>query len=104
MSGEEDSLGRRVRRYARVGASVGNIAARLAGNRYLGLPLDRAAHAADLRRALGGLKGPLMKVAQIMATIPEALPREYVAELSQLQAHAPAMGWVFVKRRMTTEL
>ncbi len=104
MSGEEDSLGRRVRRYARVGASVGNIAARLAGNRYLGLPLDRAAHAADLRRALGGLKGPLMKVAQIMATIPEALPREYVAELSQLQAHAPAMGWVFVKRRMTAEL
>jgi predicted unusual protein kinase regulating ubiquinone biosynthesis (AarF/ABC1/UbiB family) len=104
MSREEDSLGRRVRRYAKVGASVGNIAARLAGNRYLGLPLDRAAHAADLRRALGGLKGPLMKVAQIMATIPEELPREYVAELSQLQAHAPAMGWAFVKRRMAAEL
>src|SRR5262249_45634503 len=53
---------------------------------------------------LGGLKGPLMKVAQIMATIPDALPKEYVQELAQLQANAPSMGWPFVKRRMATEL
>ncbi|HSM19091.1 MAG TPA: AarF/ABC1/UbiB kinase family protein, partial [Hyphomicrobiales bacterium] len=52
----------------------------------------------------GGLKGPLMKAAQILATIPEALPREYAEELRQLQSNAPAMGWPFVKRRMAAEL
>ncbi len=102
--GEEDSLGGRVRRYAKVGTAVGGLAARLAGDRVFGLALDRPAHAKDLKNALGGLKGPLMKVAQILATIPEALPQEYVQELIQLQANAPAMGWLFVKRRMAAEL
>ncbi len=101
---DDPSLGGRVRRYARVGSSVGGLAARLAGERYLGMKLDRAGHAADLRAALGGLKGPLMKVAQILSTIPDALPKEYAEELAQLQADAPAMGWPFVKRRMATEL
>ena len=101
---ENDSLGGRVRRYARVSGKVGGLAARLAGERVLGLPLNRAKHAAALREALGGLKGPLMKVAQIMSTIPEALPDEYVAELTQLQSNAPSMGWPFVKRRMSSEL
>jgi len=104
MAGEDDSLPGRVRRYARVGTAVGTLAARLAGERYLGIKLDRSEHAAELRKALGGLKGPLMKVAQIMSTIPEALPQEYVAELTQLQANAPSMGWAFVKRRMAAEL
>src|SRR5437763_6784942 len=45
-----------------------------------------------------------MKVAQLLATIPEALPEEYVRELIQLQANAPAMGWPFVRRRMQGEL
>jgi predicted unusual protein kinase regulating ubiquinone biosynthesis (AarF/ABC1/UbiB family) len=104
MADEDNSLGRRVRRYAQVGTAVGGIAARLAGQRYLGLPLDRARHAADLSAALGGIKGPLMKVAQLLATIPNGLPEEYVNELVQLQADAPPMGWPFVKRRMTGEL
>ena len=47
---------------------------------------------ANCARALGGLKGPWMKVAQLLATIPGALPREYAAELSQLQADAPGDG------------
>ncbi len=101
---EDDNLAGRVRRYARVGAAVGGLAARLAGQRYLGMKLDRDRHAAELAAALGGLKGPLMKVAQIMSTIPDALPKEYVAELAQLQADAPPMGWPFVKRRMNAEL
>src|SRR5258707_11438635 len=54
--------------------------------------------------ALGGIKGTLMKVAQLLATIPDALPEEYVRELIQLQANAPAMGWPFVRRRMMGEL
>jgi predicted unusual protein kinase regulating ubiquinone biosynthesis (AarF/ABC1/UbiB family) len=98
------SIRGRVKRYAQVGTAVGGLAARLAGERYLGIKLDRDAHARELRAALGGLKGPLMKVAQIMATIPEALPQEYVQELIQLQSNAPPMGWPFVKRRMASEL
>lgn len=94
----------RVRRYAQVGTAVGGLAARLAGERYLGIAVDRDKHAADLKAALGGIKGPLMKVAQLLATIPEALPEEYVRELIQLQSNAPAMGWPFVRRRMMGEL
>ena len=101
---DEDSFTGRVRRYARVGSAMAGLGARLAGERYLGLAIDRERHAADLRAALGGIKGPLMKVAQLLATIPEALPEEYVRELIQLQADAPAMGWPFVRRRMMGEL
>ena len=101
---DRNSVGGRVRRYARVGAAVGGLAARFAGARFLGIDLDRHRHAGELKVALGGLKGPLMKVAQLLATIPDALPDEYVAELRQLQANAPAMGRPFVRRRMAAEL
>src|SRR5271154_415922 len=101
---DDDSFSGRFRRYARVGGAMGGLAARLAGERYLGLRIDRERHAADLKTALGGIKGPLMKVAQLLATIPDALPEEYVRELIQLQANAPAMGWPFVRRRMIGEL
>ena len=101
---EEDNFAGRMRRYARVGGAVGGLAARLAGERYLGIGIDRDRHAADLKAALGGIKGPLMKVAQLLATIPDALPEEYVRELIQLQSNAPAMGWPFVRRRMAGEL
>ncbi len=104
MSDDENTLGGRLARYARVGTAVGGLAARLAGGRVLGLPLDQERHAAQLKAALGGLKGPLMKVAQMMSTLPDALPDAYVRELAELQANAPAMGWPFVKRRMATEL
>ena len=100
----DDTLQGRVKRYAQVGAAVGGLAARLAGSRYLGWQLDKPQHAAELKAALGGVKGPLMKVAQIMATIPDALPQEYIQELGQLQSNAPSMGWPFVKRRMAAEL
>jgi predicted unusual protein kinase regulating ubiquinone biosynthesis (AarF/ABC1/UbiB family) len=93
-----------VRRFARTSGAVGGIAARVAGERVFGIKTDRAAHAEDLRQILGGLKGPLMKVAQILTTIPDALPPEYAAELSELQANAPSMGWPFVRRRMAGEL
>lgn len=97
-------IGGRFKRYAKVTSAMGGLAARLAGEKYLGIKINREQHAADLRAALGGLKGPLMKVAQILATIPDALPKEYVNELSHLQADAPSMGWLFVKRRMKAEL
>ena len=101
---EDDSISGRAMRYAKVGRAVGGLAARFAGERYLGLKLDRLEHATDLKEALGGLKGPLMKVAQILSTIPNALPSEYASQLAELQSNAPSMGWNFVKRRMAAEL
>ena len=101
---ENDSLTGRLKRYAKVTGAVGGLAARAAGQRYLGLDLGKQEMPADLKAALGGLKGPVMKVAQILATIPDALPDEYVKELRQLQSNAPSMGRLFVKRRMSSEL
>ena len=101
---ERNRLTARVQRYGRVGANVGGVAARIASARLLGLDPDRDREAASLAAALGGLKGPIMKVAQLLATIPEALPAEYAAELGQLQSQAPPMGWSFVRRRMAAEL
>ena len=93
-----------LRRMARTSGAVGGIAARVAGERVFGIRTDRAAHAEDLKTILGGLKGPLMKVAQFLSTVPDALPVEYAEELAQLQSNAPAMGWNFVRRRMVSEL
>src|SRR4051812_15930993 len=103
-SPDKNSFGRRARRYAKVSTAMTGLAARLAGQRYLGLNINKPVHARQLMESLGDLKGPLLKIAQLLATIPEALPKEYVLELQKLQAHAPPMGWPFVRRRMMTEL
>ena len=102
--GFKSQVGGRLKRYAKVTTTMSGLAARMAGERYLGMDIDRDRHAAQLREALGSLKGPLMKVAQILSTIPDALPAEYADELASLQADAPSMGWLFVKRRMAAEL
>ncbi len=104
MSDDRASLFGELRRMARTSGAVGGIAARLVGERAFGIKTNRADHAEDLKVILGGLKGPLMKVAQFLSTVPDALPAEYAAELAQLQANAPAMGWAFVRRRMAGEL
>jgi predicted unusual protein kinase regulating ubiquinone biosynthesis (AarF/ABC1/UbiB family) len=101
---EKNRFSARAARYARVSANVGGVAARYAGRRLLGGEPDRAGDASALSSALGRLKGPLMKVAQLMATVPDLLPAEYAVELQKLQSEAPPMGWAFVKRRMTAEL
>jgi predicted unusual protein kinase regulating ubiquinone biosynthesis (AarF/ABC1/UbiB family) len=101
---EKNRFSARAMRYGRVGANVGGVAARIAGRRLFGFDPERDKEAASLAAALGGLKGPIMKVAQLLATIPEALPAEYAAELGQLQSQAPPMGWPFVRRRMAAEL
>ena len=101
---EKNRFSARAARYARVGTNVGGVAAKFAASRLFGFGLDRGKNATDLAAALGGLKGPIMKVAQLMATIPDLLPPEYVEELQKLQSEAPPMGWAFVKRRMTAEL
>ncbi|MDR3373670.1 MAG: AarF/ABC1/UbiB kinase family protein [Ancalomicrobiaceae bacterium] len=100
---EANRLSSRVSRYARVGASMGTTAARIAGARLVGGD-DTAREGQLLAAALGSLKGPLMKVAQMLATIPDIIPAEWATEFVKLQAHAPPMGRVFVKRRMAAEL
>ena len=103
---EANRFSARAARYARVGANVGGVAARFAAQQLTGGRTSGrdATNAAALAKALGGLKGPLMKVAQLMATIPDLLPPEYADELSKLQSDAPPMGAAFVKRRMQAEL
>lgn len=101
---EANRFSARAARYARVGANVGGVAARIAGARLFGMEGRNASNAEALAKALGGLKGPLMKVAQLVATIPDVVPPEYAAELQKLQSEAPPMGAAFVKRRMMAEL
>ena len=100
---EANRFSARAKRYARVGANVGGVAARMAGARLFGAG-GQVANAAAITQALGGLKGPMMKVAQMMATIPDLLPPEYAEQLQTLQNDAPPMGAAFVKRRMMAEL
>jgi predicted unusual protein kinase regulating ubiquinone biosynthesis (AarF/ABC1/UbiB family) len=102
---ESNRLSARAARYARVGANVGGVAARIATSMLTGRSsTGDSRNAAALTQALGGLKGPLMKVAQLLATIPDVIPPEYAAELQKLQSDAPPMGAAFVKRRMMAEL
>ncbi|MFN9162333.1 MAG: ABC1 kinase family protein [Alphaproteobacteria bacterium] len=104
MSDEENTLGRRLKRYADVTTTIGGTAARMAGSRMLGMGRDEKLEAADLKAALGNLKGPLMKVAQMLSTVPDLVPASFAAELATLQTQAPPMGWPFVRRRMASEL
>jgi predicted unusual protein kinase regulating ubiquinone biosynthesis (AarF/ABC1/UbiB family) len=101
---EQNRIAARAARYVKVGTNVGTVAAKMATQRLFGGAIDDQKMAAELAAALGGLKGPIMKVAQLLSTIPEALPKEYAAELQQLQSQAPPMGPAFVKRRLAAEL
>jgi predicted unusual protein kinase regulating ubiquinone biosynthesis (AarF/ABC1/UbiB family) len=100
---ERDRLSGRVKRVAQVGAGLSSAALAVGANRLLGQGAS-AGSARALAAALGGVKGPLMKVAQMLATIPDLLPPDYAEELQNLQTNAPPMGWSFVKRRMRAEL
>src|SRR5271165_6426011 len=99
---EANRLSARATRYARLGANAGAFAARIGVNRLRGG--GREIDAKALASALGSMKGPMMKVAQLLATIPDALPADYANEMMRLQSQAPAMGAGFVRRRMQAEL
>jgi predicted unusual protein kinase regulating ubiquinone biosynthesis (AarF/ABC1/UbiB family) len=100
----EDGIARRLTRFARVSAGLTGVAARGAGRAFGGTRVFSASNAADLTAVLGNLRGPVMKVAQFIATIPGALPQDVAAPLLTLQTNAPPMGSAFVKRRMAAEL
>ena len=101
---ERDRLSGRLTRFASVGASLVGAGAKISANRLMAGEDERARSAKALKAALGGLKGPLMKAAQMLATVPDLLPPEFAAELGELQTNAPSMGAPFVKRRMAAEL
>ena len=99
---EINKFSKRVARYANLGTSAGSIALKFLGTRLLNKEHEK--NAEDLKNILGDLKGPIMKIAQLLSTVPDLLPEEYVNELTKLQSNAPPMGWNFVKRRMKNEL
>ena len=70
----------------------------------LGGALDHDAFAQVLTQELGQLKGPIMKIGQILGTVPGMLPPAYAEAFMTLSAHAPPMGPTFVTRRMSGEL
>lgn len=101
---ERNRLSARLGRTVKVGTNLSGAGLTFAANAVFGGDEGDVRIAKALAAALGKSKGPLMKVAQLVSTIPDFLPAEYAAELSQLQAQAPAMGWPFVRRRMRAEL
>ncbi|MFT4250874.1 MAG: AarF/UbiB family protein [Caulobacter sp.] len=101
---ERDRLSGRLARFAKVGAGLSGAAVSYGANRVFAGDDAAARNAKALKAALGNLKGPLMKAAQMFATVPDLLPPEFAKELAELQTNAPAMGWPFVRRRMAAEL
>jgi predicted unusual protein kinase regulating ubiquinone biosynthesis (AarF/ABC1/UbiB family) len=101
---ERDRFTSRALRFAKVGTGLSGAAATFGVNAVFGGGDTDARNARALKEALGKLKGPLMKVAQMVATVPDLLPPEFAQELAQLQQNAPAMGPSFVRRRMAAEM
>ncbi|MFN7180999.1 ABC1 kinase family protein [Hyphomonas sp.] len=101
---ERNRLTGRLARTAKVGVNLSGAGIAFAAQSLFGGDEGDQKTAKALAAALGKSKGPLMKVAQLLSTIPDLLPAEYAAEFAQLQAEAPAMGWPFVRRRMRAEL
>ena len=101
---DKDKFSKRASRYIQVTGQVGGLLTKLGANRFLGVNIDKDKHALNLKKDLGEIKGPFMKIAQFISMIPDALPIEYSNQLIQLQSHAPSMGELFVKRRMENEL
>jgi len=101
---ERSTFGGRLQRRAKVGAGLAGAGLTYGVNRVFGGDEADLKNARALKAALGGLKGPLMKAAQMFATVPDLLPPEFAAELAELQTNAPSMGAPFVRRRMAAEL
>lgn len=91
----------RIGRAVKVAGAVGEVAVKSLGAKVSG----NSDHIPQvLTDALGKLKGPAMKVAQILSMVPGVLPEEFAESFMQLQSNAPSMGWPFVRRRMAFEL
>jgi predicted unusual protein kinase regulating ubiquinone biosynthesis (AarF/ABC1/UbiB family) len=98
---DTSSLSRRIGRVAHVTTTLGGAAIKTLGAKLIG---NNEAFPNVLTETLGKLKGPVMKVGQILAMVPGMLPDEVSESLLQLHSQAPSMGWPFVRRRMAFEL
>jgi len=95
-------------RFARMSGLTAGVTARHLGQKVVGVfqsdeKKQQAAteaqkkSAQQITKTLGELKGAAMKIGQMMATDPELLPPEMVAEIATLQHSAPAMPFETVK-------
>ena len=100
---EINRFSKRIKRYSDLGSSASALAFKFLSSKIF-KEINPSKNAENLSKMLGGLKGPIMKIAQLISTVPDILPQEYVKELTKLQSNAPPMGWNFVKRRMKNEL
>lgn len=94
---------KRAKRYASVASSVVRVSGKIAAQRIVD-GKDEGFEAAVIKSALGNLKGPLMKIGQLLAAVPDLMPPAYAAELATLQSHAPPMAWPSVSAQMETAL
>ena len=94
----------RFKRYVDMTTALSTSAVRQFADKFLGYDMNHNQQAYALAQALGQLKGPVMKIAQFLATVPDAIPEEYTQAFMALQAQAPPMGELFVKRRLRSEL
>lgn len=92
---DDNTLLERLRRYSQSSAAFTALT-----TKYLTSSVDPQ----EVVKRLGSLRGPLMKVGQLLAMVPDLLPESYAQALSSLQSQAPPMGGLFVKRRMKAEL
>lgn len=94
---DQDTL---LKRFIRYGGHT-RLASKLAAAHFKD---DQNAFYETLLQELGHFKGPLMKVGQLLSMVPDIVPEQYRSVLKELQAQAPPMGPLFVKRRMKGEL
>ena len=99
----QDLFSGRFGRYKDSALTLGGLLGRFLFDKW-GVSINHERYAGLLTEALGQLKGPTMKIGQILATVPDMLPAEYAEAFLSLQSNAPPMGWLFVKRRMRSEL
>ena len=89
---ERDRLSGRVARFARVGAGLSGAAASFGANALFARGDAEARNARALKEALGRLKGPLMKVAQMFATVPDLLPPRVRRRADRAAGQRPGHG------------
>jgi predicted unusual protein kinase regulating ubiquinone biosynthesis (AarF/ABC1/UbiB family) len=94
----------KLKRLTNISKTLGGIALRSAGEKYLNLEIDDNNYAQHLKENFGEMRGAVVKILQFLATIPDALPKEYSEAFLELQSNAPIMSESFVRRRMAGEL
>ena len=102
--GQQQPTSSRLGRFARMSGLTAGVTARHLGQRMMGVFQSdeqkqvsateaQRKSAQQITRTLGELKGAAMKIGQMMATDPELLPPEMIAEISSLQHSAPSMSF-----------